>query len=488
MESEIGGPRPPRASSGSSLLLAICLIAAGNPVGLSAQDDVFAPEHPWLTLRYRSAPVGPGSHTLTANCLEHELLLGGGYRTSPPALDAPFYPSFEASYPSGPRSWSVVVFARESAGDPPVVVVEAYCLTRPIARVSIVESAAGTAVARADGFYTSTHTASCPDGSVLTSGGFRTTHTMPNAGIHNAWITGSNPTGSGGRAASWRVAVDAIQWPPPPGPPLTRAYAVCASPAPLVEGAPTPFPRVRGPGARAPASGLAGRITAGTLVAVTAPNVTEFGYTYQAGIAVCPAGELTVGGGHTFDGDRLIPHHIHRTSVGEDVPGGVQAAPARRSVLRRPAMDARRLPRAGAHAEPFRAWRIGSIYGFQRGQENSVVAYVACIRFPEVHLTVRIVSPMEGASARLEFEPGGGAARTVPIGFRAIAGDGSGQYVAEADFVWTLDGAPLGSGEHFTATLAAERCSLETRTIEVTASRGGHTATDQVRIRVGNIC
>lgn len=106
-------------------VLGVCFMIIGLPVGVAAQDDVYVPEHPWLVVRAASATASAeGSIDATATCKDGETLLGGGYRSERPALDASSYLSFEASYPSGPRSWRVIAYHRGETGGSASVIAE----------------------------------------------------------------------------------------------------------------------------------------------------------------------------------------------------------------------------------------------------------------------------------------------------------------------------------------------------------------------------
>lgn len=483
-------------------LIGACLFPIGHSGVVRAQDDVFTPAHPWLVVRAVSANPRTGTTRVTASCRQGELLLGG-YRTDRPALDAPRYPSFEASYPSGSRSWTVVVYF---PGDAQLakfgskIVVEAYCLTKPIARVQIVSSPRVRAVPDQVGrFFISTSRVSCPSGAVLTAGGFRTTRTVPHAGHYNAWISRSLPTGSAGRATGWRVDVDAIQWTRPPDAPTTRAYAVCASPAVSSAGVAAETTARQRVFRTVPIVSV-GTITAGTIASRSLPAASIARFNYFEGQAACAAGQVAVGGGYEVvgthditDQSRMVPHNVYWTTVAA-VGGGPAVlakppargpAPSQRMPV--PAPSQRKLaPPAPARPNPFGGWRTGGIHG---GAPGGLTAHVPCIKLPQVALTVQIISPKEGSATELAFRDGRYTGRTLPIGFRAIAGDGFGNYVSDATFTWFVEGQPLGSGEAFTADLPAQRCSVENRTVRVTAKdKRGNSATDEVKILVGGIC
>lgn len=487
-----------------ALSLSVC-----SPGVLLAQDDVYIPEHPWLVVRAESGAAQQGTTRLKANCRSGERLVGGGYRADRPPLDAPRYPSVEASYPSSTSSWTVVVYFPDASGTLPGLTVQAYCLTKPIARVQIVSSPESRAGRDQFGrFFTSSSRVSCPSGAVLTAGGFQTTRTVSHAGHYNAWISRSMPTGGEGRATGWLVEVDAIQWTPPPAPPTTRAYAVCASPADFVLGMTGVIGTSRQRALRPlhPASMQA--ITAGTLVSRAVPPVGQALYSHLEGQAACPPGETAVNGGFEFSGTRratdqrlMIPHNVYRTTgaaVGESPPmvmrKGTQAAPTpgQRALLLAP--DRQALAPMGEYARtspnPFGAWGYGGIHGSENVDvRGGLTAHVPCIKLPEVALTVRIISPADGSFPNLAFRDGSPTGHTEPIGFRAIAGDGFGNYVPGAAYSWIVEGEALGTGETLTADLPAQPCTLEQRTVRVSAEdKQGNSASDEVRIRVGGIC
>jgi hypothetical protein len=365
----------------------------------------------------------------------------------------------EASFPAGSDRWTVIAHNPNTEGNEltfgATVRVEAYCLTKPIVVIQIVSSPTvtvefGTLLVPID--------ATCPSGSFVTAGGYRTSHTVRHAGLYNSWVWASAPFVT--PEQGWRVEQNVIAWQATPSPPTTTAYAICAAPNLLANYC---LPTGRGGRERC---GL-GTITAGTAVSGVAPPVDPFGYTYYEGDISCSADEVTVGGGYQFVGDTVeqywIPHNIYRTGLSDPFSG---------------------------------VWGIGGVAGFQTARYGGtgvggITAYATCIKLPPVYLTVRILSPADRSSPELASTGAGGgpADKTDFITFAAIAGDGTGALVSDATFEWTVDGDPLGTGETVTASLPASQCTIVDRRIQVTATdSAGHIATDSIKLYVGGVC
>lgn len=437
------------------------------PAAPIPRDDVYFPAHPWLVVRTATGTVtDPGPLEVTAVCQGGEKLLGGGYVLPRPPLSAGTAENspliIEASYPAGSDRWTVVANNPNTEADEftfgVAVRVEAYCLTKPIAVIQIVSSPTVAVEFNADPVPID---ATCPSGSFVTAGGYRTSHTVRHAGLYNSWVWGSAPIMTQQQAVGWRVESNLISWQVEPVPlPTTTAYAICARPS-LVGS-------VCLPGRR---GGLErcgpGTIRAGTAVSGVAPPVDPFGYTYYEGDISCSADEVTVGGGYQFVGDTVeqywIPHNIYRTGLSDPFSG---------------------------------VWGIGGVAGFQTARYGGtgvggITAYATCIKLPAVYLTVRILSPADRSSPELASTGAGGgpADKTDFITFAAIAGDGTGALVSDATFEWTVDGDPLGTGETVTASLPASQCTIVDRRIQVTATdSAGHTATDAITLYVGGVC
>jgi hypothetical protein len=406
-----------------------------------------------------------GPLEVTAVCQNGEKLLGGGYAIPQPPLsvgtewNSPLI--IEASYPAGSDRWTVIAHNPNTEADEftygATVRVEAYCLTKPIADIQVVSSPTvtvefGTLLVPID--------VTCPSGSFVTAGGYRTSHTVRYAGLLNSWVWGSAPFVT--PKQGWRVEQNVIAWQGPPSPPITTAYAVCASPHLLANYCPS-TERLRGGRERCGP----GSITGGTAVSSVASPVDSFRYTSYEGALSCSADEVTIGGGYRFQGgdqrDFWVWHNIWRTGLSNPFSGG---------------------------------WEIGGIHGYQSPPYGElglggITAYATCIKLPPVHLTVRILSPADRTSPELAPTGLGGGPpdKTGFITFAAIAGDGTGALVPAAMFEWTVNGEPLGTGEAVTASLPASQCTIVDRRIEVTATdSAGHEATDSITLYVGGVC
>jgi hypothetical protein len=370
---------------------------------------------------------GVGRMEVIASCSEDEELVGGGYSLVPrPRLGAPQL-AIEASYPSGRNGWTVTVFNPDNANAGTVVIAAAYCLKGPVlpVRIERVQSAPVQAVFD----EVTTTSALCPQGSVLTAGGYETDHTTPSAGSYNAWLLRSAPVVDGaGIATGWEVQQHVISWIGSPARPRTTVYVLCARE----------------------------KLQAGTAVQRQVFRTAPYYWWYYEGEVRCAPGQFSVGGGYGFDGDPLIPH-------------GVYASQSRIE---------------------FEGWWLGGIYGQERETQSRVFVSAVCLREPELPLVVRITSPDRlsyvGVGSRL---PGGGA-RSEPLTFTAIATDGAGNPVPGVSYDWFVNVLPLGSGPRLDATLpAAPGCGWEENQITVRARDGrGNAAFDSVTVLAGTLC
>jgi hypothetical protein len=281
-----------------------------------------------------------GHMDVTAKCLDGEEMLGGGYTVTAPHLGGtpsgePVSPLIvEANYPSASNSWTVTVFNPDADTEGPnagvLASAEAYCLKSPIYPVRI-EKVSSEAVS-VDFDKPTVIGASCPDRSVVTGGGFHTEHTVSHAGLYGAWLMESAPdVGADGQAIGWRVMQQAIAWPPPPSPPVTRAHVLCATQ----------------------------NLTAAAVVESEVLPTAPYNYWYYEGWAECARDEFSTGGGYQFVGDYLVPHQAYQTATLGDFGG----------------------------------WGIGAIYGHQTGGIGEVVARAACIELPPLALIVKITNP-----------------------------------------------------------------------------------------------
>jgi hypothetical protein len=363
----------------------------------------------------RIAAANPDSATtvnVDAACASDEKLIGGGYAFPEPPLSSGNPLIIQASYPLSEGSWRIVVTRPQSFDQDrdgiALVASWATCASTPGGQleVDIVQSA--LVRPPAGGFFESaTAEASCPEESVMTSGGFRVSpHESDQwevAGLYNSWVWGSAPASQ----SSWEVDVRRIAGQQGPTPPSMSAYALCAQPP----------------------------IDSSRLVEADSEKREPINFGYLDGVALCNSDEVASGGGYSFSGDPLVPHVV-ASSKGGLVEGN---------------------------------WAVTAIHGHQVGEPSGVQVTAICIEVPVI-VDVAIVSPRgeicTHCTADVEMPVRVGVDPTdpqmsEPIDFVAEASDGQGDPLTGSALVWTrytdpaAPGVPLGTGESFTARLPA---------------------------------
>ncbi|MGZ3640178.1 MAG: hypothetical protein ACXVCX_20295 [Ktedonobacterales bacterium] len=220
------------------------LILGGLAVLLSACQGTPTPQpvaatgailHPQIATYVAKAHAEVGKITaVSASCKPGEQMLGGGFNSS---NLFEYAANIDASYPSSANTWTVIASAPSSFFD---VEADVYCLTTTVPlHIQIVRATTGNAA--------------CPQGTVLLSGGSRSTQSIDVSYPQgNAWI---------GASAGANIQV----------------YALCA----------------------------ASHVLRGQVV-TSAFNAHSSSHQYApgAGSVACPAGQVTTGGG--FDSQGLI--------------------------------------------------------------------------------------------------------------------------------------------------------------------------------------
>jgi hypothetical protein len=217
--------------------------------------------------------------SVSVSCQSGEQMLSGGYSFpggTPNQVDA--------SYPSGPATWTVVG-AMDQAGQSVTLTVSVACLQ---ANFTVGMTQVTSAAATSAYLGSATASVSCPQGSVLTGGGFLTT--PPDDGSRAMGQIGvSAPLQNG-----WTVTVNHL----PTGSSLTeQAIALCATK----------------------------NLTAAPLASQTLQPATQ-GTTVQ-GTAACASGQLLTGGGFTdLTGTPGLPNQVFSKAEVESVASALQWA------------------------------------------------------------------------------------------------------------------------------------------------------------------
>lgn len=371
-------------------------------------------------------------------------MVGGGYSFAEPPLEAGNPLIVEASYPLDARTWRVIVTRPEAFDQDrdgiPLATSWVTCVAFPddVLQTRIVASSLAMATA---GSTTENATASadCPEGAVLTGGGFSVTPAADDrwevAGLYNAWTWESVPTADG----SWEATLHRIRGQQGPTPPSLRAYSVCAETL----------------------------IDTSHVVEASAEKRMPINYVYWDGAAVCTNGEVASGGGYAFVGDPLVPHLVADTSP-EVLEG---------------------------------AWVVAAINGHQVGSSAGVDLKAVCVVLPTI-VDVVITSPRGEICrdcttpieqpVRVGLDPAD-PSMSEPIDFAAQATDGSGDPLTGGALVWRMymdpstSGTEIGTGESFSARLPAPPAgqTLTGYLIEVVATEGsGVSASDTVFVIV----
>lgn len=389
--------------------------------------------------RGSSARVPPGRTTTTVRCLSGEQLLGGGYTLLNTEGSDFSLIGVEADYPSSASGWTVTLNNTDTSDNDQVVVVTAYCVTTPDLPLDIahVESPFMTVTPSQTSQVVSV---SCPSGAVLTGAGYEVTPTTDGAPSFNEWLLASAPVLTAGAVTGWQLRQLPIN-----ATPSTRVHALCARQT-LTQGT--------------------ARSNSRNLAPPTAPRAYGPAELAQA----CDSSEFTTAGGYEYLGDPLIPHPL-------------QASLSRNGLLE---------------------WHVHVWYGSQTANYNfrpcdpgttstcgEVAVWAVCIKAPLVrrlHITIR--SPAQNASIPVAAAAAGvQPTRTVPVLFQAVATDLSGAPLSGSAITWTDNGAPLGTGSSFSASLTFPACSVVTHTIKATVrDAAGNSASDAVLVSTGQIC
>ena len=408
-----------------------------------------------------------GTSDVIATCGTGEQMLGGGYTLDPPYANPGEIPSLpfefgdlivEANYPNTPSSWTVSVFNPDKSVKGPnsgrLVIAHAYCLTTENFSVGTEIPSPGTGPIQGDGVVSIATT--CPQGSVVTGGGYKLSHSKDYAGTWNDWILASLPfmpdrhrVGPATPAIGWEVrgftggrsygltAADA---------PTATVYAICATQN-LVAGAPA----YQG-------------------YTIAPPPHPAFWFVDPR--SSCAADEFTTGGGYEILGDPLIPHPVYESAA---------------------------LPDLGE-------WRMYGLSGYQSSSYTfrpcppnqnpdcgAVKAWAACIKTPYLGgLSVKITSP--AANSLLPIAQGGVV--TLPITFTAVATDETGSSVSatyEWTDAWLKHKTHLGSSAAtFSTTLSTGNCErgplLEHHISVKAVDARGFQALDNIRVYAGRDC
>jgi len=392
-----------------------------------------------------------GRFVQTATCGEGDQMLGGGYlnpdSNHPASTGTPswgFNISVQANYPSGPSSWTVVFdnfAASASDSQSPlhhgeIVQAYAYCFHAPNYSLDIAQVTADNAAQSGPG---QTLSAACPEGSVLTGGGFAVDGptTATDALYTTSNLTASTPVvGADGVARAWRVALAFLS------PSLirpARAYALCAR------------------------KGLEA-LPAAVMSTDHTKNLAAIGE-YEDQVE-CPSDGLTTGGGVTYIGDTVI---AHPTFVSRSVGG-----------FRR------------WHVDYFGGWQTPN-YEFRPCHPETTdcfvsVAAAACFKPPAIpYISVVITSPASGAN--FDWDKSAGAL-TAPIAFKAQVFDRNGALLPKAQVFWeystSLGVVGRGRGSSVTARLPAG-ATMTLVTVRATATSDKLRGSASIQISTGTV-
>jgi hypothetical protein len=409
--------------------LVACCVLTGCPG--NRQPDPF-----FILTRSAAALVDkPGKLIVNSRCQSGEQLLGGGYVLVESATNGSLL-TLTGNYPSADDTWTITIDTPTDSNfnkvEGTAVVAVAYCLTTPnfpvdMVTVSTTKGNSGTPFP--------TVTTSCPAGSVLTGGGYRTERAASISGTYNGEVMFSAPEfDTGRRATGWQVNL-AYVW--NEAIPETTVFARCARK----------------------------NLSEGTVV-VQSVDLTKLAAAFDRRDfeVECPPNSFTTGGGYWLVGDPTIPHWVWLSYARNE----------------------------------YARWRAAGYWGFQTPNypthpcdpninPDCVKFGIAavCIPFPNIPVVkVKITSPANGAhfpSASGTF----GHEITTPITFTAEATDEDGTPLKGASLQWTLDGTWFGMNESFTTSLPA--FGFAQRTVRVTATGKKTSASDQITISTGEI-
>jgi hypothetical protein len=360
-----------------------------------------------------------GAFTVTARCEAGEQLLGGGYRFEPPIFPRDSQGNIladadgnrggheltvTASYPSEDGTSWIVRLVNPDRGPHggnmgSFVVAVAYCLPTSVVDLGMEVRSAHEPMPLNN--VVNTLKVPAPQGAVVTAGGFEMSYQDERSLLpgYNGFATASTPVIENGTAIGWQVG----KMPTFDGQPAGMTGYVLFSTR---------------------------NLSAGTSQRVKA-TTDGLGYGSYAATPQCGDGEFTTGGGYEIigipDQAYFIPHYED-----EDVAF--------------PGAD---------------GWRVHAIYGFQAPTANpmsgldapttaGVFASVICLKSPRPALCVRIKTPSDATS--LDLESGDPAKTTQLISFTGQAFRGN-KALDPSALTWTVDGAPLGTGNSLSAAL-----------------------------------
>jgi len=404
------------------LLILICLLSVSACDANQLSSANFS-----LLNRATLTPITTiGELNIAAQCFPGEQLVGGGYEIKKPPMQSESYDNLivEANYPSAMDKWTVTVFNPDSDDNGPnhgaLIRADAYCLTKKSLSVGI-EVIKSQPVATAFDQET-TIIADCPSGSFVLGGGFKTDHTLPYAGLYNAWFLTSAPLlNSDLDAVGWRVQQHVISG-SLSSPPTTVAYVLCAHKN-LIADKPS---------------------------SISLPSVDDFGYTSYEGQVSCDKDEFTAGGGYEFIGDPLIPHLIY----------------------------------SNVAVNKFSTWQENAIYGYQQGNKSDVKAWATCIKLPHVDLAVKITNPIDGSE--ISPAPEGGLTEPITFTAVATDGSGSPASGVTFEWTDNENPFGSASASFSATLTAADCEGFISHQIVVTATDSvGHSASDAVLVLAG---
>lgn len=433
----------------------------------AAGEAPLAPPLPAAYIELRTEPAiidRVGVFTQTASCSEGQQLLGGGYFSGASA-PYPYAVSIQANYPSSDMTWTAVFHNARAPETVPlspllapfkdvVVAAYAYCLNAPgyplqlttqVADNSTQPTQASTNATGYQGVPQSWNV-TCPQGSVLTGGGFAVDGPFADTDVNsNADLTASLPTlGSDRIANGWRISLVAFR---PDTVRRVRAYARCAR------------------------QGLSARAAA-----VLARDLTQAPFAAQEHElqARCPGDAISTGGGHEYKGDWLIPHPLFYSRASGDFrdwgPKAFGAYQTTRYTFR--------------PCDPQSAQCL----------EGAVVA--SCFAPPDIpYINVRIVSPPDRHHFDLDSY---GSASTEKIVFTAKVYDRSGALLPAAEVDWSYSSPAgsiaLASGQQVVARLPAGQTvnslalhAVARQKYQAGKARGALTAKDAIQLTTGTV-
>jgi len=381
----------------------------------------------------------PGNIVLEAKCRVGEQLIGGGYMFL--VGKATEFVGVLSSYPSALDTWTVTVDVPESPlrrdVEGKTVIAVAYCVAAsayPLEMTITSRSAsAGLGTQRPI-------VATCPSGSTLTGGGYRTRPSGTSGPLFNEHVLMSAPSvDAANRPTGWQVVLD---YPANVTAPITTAYALCA-----------------------------GKTLTGNAIATDVLDVTRqtqaFGQWHVE--ARCDEkNTFTVGGGYWILGDPLIAHPVSQSSNGLNNV----------------------------------SWQVELEFGYQTpnykfrpcdpalNPDCAKTAAVAVCLNSISSVKVKITSPAKNADIKIAGPASQGVWRTVPVTFTADAFAEDGTPLTGNAVQWFQNGVLMGSGNPLRKSLLVggkDFPAFKTFIIRAVATGKTTTARDEIRISAGSI-